>query len=291
MHASIAQRAFPFIAAAVVVVSLAVPARFQRWLEWPHEKILIAAAPLSRPLIVLGSWLRGGRTRVEDEGLRILEEQLELTKAELLRQRQENARLIQTIADLNSAFRPRNEPIRQVVAGVIAYSTDPRSPFLTAQAGTLQGVALPAFALAPGLQLVGQVVAIEERVCTIRPITSRAAGPLRCVVIIKPGDPSGLVCTLRPAGDGTLRGPVEDRRDLATNTPIEPAVGQDVRLDDPAWPMSSRMLLIGRVERIDPNPDQPLRRILTIRPTVEGLDRLSEVIIWSPDLTSNSDKP
>jgi len=59
-------------------------------------------------------------------------------------------------------------------------------------------------------------------------------------------------------------------------------VGQTVRLDDPTWPKAARMLVLGRVERVEPSPDQPLRRVITIRPTVAGLDRLSEVVIWTP---------
>lgn len=92
-----------------------------------------------------------------------------------------------------------------------------------------------------------------------------------------------LLCQLEPIGNGTLRGPVF-RPEAPAGSPEasapEPAVGQTVRLDDDAdrWPRHAQMLIIGRVERVDPNPDMPLRKIITVRPTL-ALDRVSEVVL------------
>ena len=52
--------------------------------------------------------------------------------------------------------------------------------------------------------------------------------------------------------------------------------GMTVRLDDDAWPRSAQMLVLGTVERIDDDPDKGLRKIVTVRPTVE-IERVKEV--------------
>jgi hypothetical protein len=245
---------------------------------------------VSRPLVLLGAWLRGGSTPPDDDALRVLDEQLELTKSELLRQRQENARLQQIIADLQSGIRlSPDAPVRVVQAGVFAYGTDPRTPFMRVQAGRKQGLHAGSFTLAPGLQLVGRVVDVTERTCTVRPFTARGAEALAAVIILAEGSPDGLRCTLAPVGDGSLRGPVEDRRDPATNAAVEPVPGQVVRLDDPTWPKAARMLLLGRVERVEPSPGQPLRKVVIVRPTIARLEHLSDLIIWTPEFEGSND--
>jgi hypothetical protein len=84
---------------------------------------------------------------------------------------------------------------------------------------------------------------------------------------------SGLECLLSPSADNTLRGPVEDARG------IEPSPGQIVRLaDSDRWPASAQMLLVGRVESVEPDPNQPLRKVVIVRPSLK-LDRVSEVVL------------
>lgn len=285
-----AQRALPVTIVVLVVLALFVPARFQTWAGWVHDLLDIGVAPVSRPLVLLGAWLRGGSTPPDDDALRVLDEQLELTKSELLRQRQENARLQQIIADLQSGIRlSPDAPVRVVQAGVFAYGTDPRTPFMRVQAGRRQGLHAGSFTLAPGLQLVGRVVDVTERTCTVRPFTARGAEALAAVIILAEGSPDGLRCTLAPVGDGSLRGPVEDRRDPATNAAVEPVPGQVVRLDDPTWPKAARMLLLGRVERVEPSPGQPLRKVVIVRPTIARLEHLSDLIIWTPEFEGSDD--
>lgn len=283
MAPALSQRAPTLTVALLCVMALAVPARFHRWADWLQDKISILAAPISQPLVLAGAWLRGSGTSMTDEAQLAYEEKIGFLESELLRQRQENARLTQVIRDLQSGLEMvKDQPVRVLQAGVFGYATEARSPVLRVQAGSRQGVTPQSFAIAPGLQVVGRVVASAERTCTLKPITARGGEALAGVVILSQGNPDGLRCTLSPTGEGTLRGPVEDRRDPATSGAIEPVVGQTVRLDDPTWPKAARMLVLGRVERVEPSPDQPLRRVITVRPTVAGLDRLSEVVLWTP---------
>lgn len=285
MPPALSQRAPTITLVLLCVLSLAVPARFHRWADWLQDKVSILAAPISQPLVLASAWLRGSGTSMTDEAQLAYEEKIAFLEAELLRQRQEHARLTQVIRDLQSGLEMvRDQPVRVLQAGVFGYGTEARSPVLRVQAGAAQGVSPQSFAIAPGLQIVGRAFAIADRTCTVKPITARGAETIAGMVIIAEGNPDGLRCTLSPSGEGTLRGPVEDRREPTTSAAIEPVVGQTVRLDDPTWPKAARMLVLGRIDRVEPSPDQPLRKIITVRPVVAGLDRLSEVVLWTPVL-------
>lgn len=285
MPPALSQRAPMISVGLLCVLAVALPARFHQPADWLQDKVSILAAPISQPLVLAAAWLRGSATSMTDEAQLAYEEKIGFLEAELLRQRQETARLTQAIRDLQSGLEMvRDQPVRVLQAGVFGYGTEARSPVLRVQAGSAQGVSPQSFAIAPGLQIVGRVVASAQRTCTLKPITARGAETLAGMVILAEGNPDGLRCTLSPTGEGTLRGPVEDRRDPTTSAAIEPVIGQTVRLDDPTWPKAARMLVLGRVERIEPSPDQPLRKIVTVRPIVAGLDRLSEVVLWTPVL-------
>jgi hypothetical protein len=86
-------------------------------------------------------------------------------------------------------------------------------------------------------------------------------------VVMVADDVKGPKSLLSPVEGGKLQGRVE-------NSDVRPQVGQLVRLDDDGWPRSARMLVIGRIEAVQPDPvGWP---IITVKPTVELL-RLSEV--------------
>jgi hypothetical protein len=128
------------------------------------------------------------------------------------------------------------------------------------------------------MQLLGKVVSCDERTSDVLPFNAKPAGPIQGMVMID-NSVNGLTCNLEPTGDGTLKGPVEDRRDAA-GAAVEPRIGQLVRLHDPArWPQSAQMLILGKVAAIDASPQGPLRRIITVVPTVERLDRVAEVVL------------
>lgn len=275
----------------LVVFALVVPARVQGWAASIGNAVTVLSAPVSGPVLRLANLLGPNRTPASDDALRVLSEERERLTSELLREQQENDRLRQVIRDLQSGLAlTENLPVRLLEAPVIAAGSDPDTGMLTVKAGAAQGVNTDAVGLAPGLQLMGRVVAVADRTCTLRLMTSKGGEALTAMVMLQDNVPDGLKCTLSPVGDGTLRGPVSDRRDPTTNAPIEPQPGQTVRLDDPTWPRASRMLKLGVVESVEPNPNQPLRRIITVRPTVLELDRVSDVMLCTP-IEPNGGKP
>lgn len=281
MATPLAQRALPLTILVLLILALAVPSRRQSWAASLGGVVRVVEAPISGPLRSMAAWLGPQRIR-DDDRVAALNEQLEFHRGQSLQLEQDNQRLRQMLADLRIELAPGDRAsVRQIAASIVSSSSDPGSGLLTARAGRRDGVEVGAVAVAPGLQVVGRVVAVGERTCTIRPLTARGADPISAFVVTNEATREGLRCTLTPAGDGSLRGPVADRRDPA-GAAIEPAIDQPVRLDDAASPPSLRLLLIvGRVADVLPSPDQPLRKLVVVRPTVLDLERVTDVTIWA----------
>jgi hypothetical protein len=51
-----------------------------------------------------------------------------------------------------------------------------------------------------------------------------------------------------------------------------------VRLYDRSWPLSAQGLILGRVIKSEPLPEQPLRQTVTVTP-IESIERLTELTI------------
>lgn len=268
----------------VVLTLLAfTPVRWVSWLSSFGRLTQTLVAPISHPLAGLSRWLYpSGSPRNESEELRLLRDEVEVARVQLLQALDENDRLRLMIAELQRgrALDPELQ-VQQIIVPVIGSSGDLADPLLVIRAGRSQGVDSHSIAMAYGLQLLGRVVSAGNRTATVAPITSKAGGGLSALIMLDPTNPAtGLACTLTPQGDGTLAGDVEDRRDPATGAVFEPKVGDEVRLRDPAhWPRTAQMLLVGKVESIGPSPKQPLRKVVTVRPTVKNLERVSEVVL------------
>lgn len=264
-------------------VLMVLPLRWTAWLGGLGQLMQTVVAPISHPLSGLSRYLfPAGRTRDESDELRALQENMESSRVQLAQALDENDRLRVMIRELQRGLALDPElVVQQIVVPVLGAAGDLAEPLLTIRAGKRQGVDQNTVAMAFGLQLLGRVVNAGERTATVAPITSRAAGGLGAVVMLDPANPAnGLACTLSPRGDGTLVGDVEDRRDGATGNPVEPPVGADVRLRDAAhWPRSAQMLLVGKVEKVEASPKQPLRKVVTVRPTIENIERVSEVVL------------
>jgi hypothetical protein len=114
---------------------------------------------------------------------------------------------------------------------------------------------------------------------------------MECVVVL---DGAATVrCRLAPVGKGLLQGDLEDKRD-ESGAPIEPPAGAEVRLSDPTrWPADAQMLIVGVVERVEPSPRQPLRRVVVVRPSVPDLTRVGEAVLRIPsrDATRHAGAP
>jgi cell shape-determining protein MreC len=283
----------PITFALLVILTFFVPSRYLMWLNGVGQLTHTIVGPISHPMAMLSRWAAGPvrGTRDSDE-IRTLEEERESAKVQLLQALGENDRLREMIKELQRghALDP-DLAVQQVTAPVIGSASDLVQGQLTVRAGSRQGVDLNTVATAMGLQLVGRVSAVGPTTSTIAPITTKAAGTTRGMIMIDDTS-NGLGCTLAAVGDGTLSGDVEDRRNPATGTSIEPVVGQSVRLSDPAhWPRSAQMLLIGKVEKVEPSPKQPLRKVVTVRPTLDNIERVSELYLRISPEAANERPP
>jgi len=266
----------------ILAVFAILPLRWVSWLSSFSQLTQTLVAPISHPLAGLSRWLApADRARDESETIRALEDDREEVRVQLLQALDENDRLRATIKELQRGLAV-DPDLRVVVISVpvIGSAGDLADPLLTVRAGRKQNVDRNTIAVSSGLQLVGRVVDAAERTCTVAPITSKSSGGITAVILIDESSANGLACTLQPRGDGTLVGDVEDRREALTNTVIEPKIGAEVRLRDPNhWPRSAQMLLVGRVESVEPSPKQPLRKVVTVRPSIPNLERVSEVML------------
>lgn len=278
---------------AVLLVFALSTRRLSGWVGGLSGVVLLPTAPLSQWLTsftrgVLG---RSGEKSVGDERTKALEEERQTFYTLYLRERAENLQLRDYIAELQRgvALNP-NQPVRQVIAPIIGTGADSSTGLLTARVPADLTADRNTVAATTGLQLVGRVSSgggSGGGVVTLTPITLRSAGKVRGIVMSDDAN-FALAAELSPRGDGTLRGVVRvlESRVGAGAKPPEPAPGQLVRLDDPDWPPSATMLIVGRVESVDPSPEESQRVVITVRPLV-NVERVARVLLRF-DVDTNS---
>ena len=280
------------VAILLLLVFAVLPARYTDWTEGIGQLVETALMPIAHPLRIAATWLAPAQTERDVAEVRRLREEAERFEFLWRRERVRNERLAERLEALQRglAFNPE-VPVRLMAAPVASTSSDPTSGAFRVRAGTDDGVTpRSTVATTGGTQLVGRVIDVGPVLSTVVPITDPGAGEVvDCVIIPDDGaaDPdavSGIGCLLQPAPGGRLTGeaavldPTPARPD-----PPEPRPGMTVRLRDEAgvWPASARMLVVGVVERVRRDPEQPLRPIVTVRPRVQ-LRRLSEVVLRIP---------
>lgn len=270
------------LAVLVLLVLSVVPYRYLGSLTSISDLLKVAVAPVSHPMRSLSSWLRPAvPAEAVPERLRFMEQQAEEWQTLYLREQRENRMLRARIEELQRgvALNPALG-IRLITAPVIGSSSDLSSGMLTVRSGRNVDVEVNTVVVVAGTQLLGRVERVGPVTSQVRPISDRGAEAIRGSVSVS--DTLSLACLLRPVGDGTLRGDVQDPSELgevqAETAEALLSVGQVVRLDDSAWPASAQMFVIGEVVQIDPAPESPLRRVITVRPRVD-LARVSEVVL------------
>ncbi len=270
----------------VLLILSLLPLRTIAWVGWFGNLAEIVITPVRHPFALVSRWLSPPRAAHSDEATRVLEEELEHARQLYLQTLDENVKLRSTIQELQRGIALNPElAVQQISASVTGSSGDLAAALLHVRAGEKQGVTINTVATAPGLQLLGRVVQVSARTCQVQPITSKSSGTIRGKLMLDEDTGAGLECLLTPGPDGTLRGPVEDARG------IEPTPGLIVRLaDTDRWPASAQMLLLGKVESVEPDPNQPLRKTVTVRPTLK-LERVSEVVLRISPESPDSDTP
>lgn len=265
-------------------VCAVLPSRWLGWAGWFGTLAQTLAAPVSHPVARIVRWAGPGSPRHEDEteGARAWRQQAEEFETLYLRERAQREHLEDQLRDLqfNAASVGRLD-VRLLAAPVIGGSSDLSSGLLALRVERGSGITPgTTIAVVQGVQLLGRVDSVRGWVPMVRPITDRSAGRIEALVVLgDPTDPARLLCSLTPRGDGTLSGPVADSGDLPAGVAL--ATGQVVRLADLSWPASAQQLVLGFIEGIEANPEQPLRRMIVVRPTVD-LSRVSEVVLRIP---------
>lgn len=282
------------LAAALLIafVMALLPIRFVSWIDSLRSPLNFLLSPISSPAKAVASWATRARDpRSDDPAVRAALDELEKYKAMAFRLESENRRLTELVSGMQGAAYASDLPVKQLAASVYGNAPDLSAGLLLIRAGERDGVHVNAVAMTPSMQLVGKVVRVDSRTCAVLPITARPGETFRAMVMIDQTT-NGLACELSPTGKGTLRGDVAHRVD-SQQRPILPEVGQEVRLADPNWPANSSMLIVGRVEAVDPSPKMPQRKTITVRPTVERLDKVSEVVLrmTASDLGARSAEP
>ncbi|MCC6678327.1 MAG: hypothetical protein IT436_14405 [Phycisphaerales bacterium] len=267
-------------AIAISAILCLLPLRWLSWLNDFQDLTLTLVGPLSRQFEKLLEWRAPALTTQLEKELAESRQDRDHYQMLYYRATQDIEELRERIEQLQQGIALNPDlPVTLYAAPVIARSSDLASGAFTVRAGSRIGVVPGTVVTAGGVQLVGRVTQSGTRTCTVQPITDRTAGPIYGLIIFDEDTGKRITCRLEPAGDGLLKGPVEDRRDDATQEPLTPVPGQTVRLFDPeSWPKNAQMLVIGKVESITPAPDQPLRKIITVRPT-SRLERVSEVVL------------
>lgn len=267
---------------ACLLLSL-LPTRYAGWVRALRNPVDVIVRPVSGPMAALSSWLRPARSNEgPSEETAEIERQRDQFKWLYLREVDRNAELEALVRDLQGGSSWGRPPgVRRVEASRVG--ADPSSGTVDFSRGSLDGVMPGAVAVArKSEQIVGIATDVRPNVSTFRLVTDKRLSPALVVGVVTPDGPVTSAelgalprCQLRPQGDGTL---VDANVAVSAASAINP--GMLVRLNDETWPDAARMLVLGRVVRVEP-ADNPLYRRVVVRPELD-VTRVPSVIVQFP---------
>lgn len=276
--------AMPITIVLLFVLSI-FPVRWLGWTDWFAAQVRVAIVPITHPLTIAIDAIVPTRISNPEASARerMIGSELERVRLELLQTRQENARLSQLIEQYSrgAAITPELN-VKQVTRPRVGNLSGDLLLIRNGTAEVVQGTVV----VADAVQLIGRVSRVDGKTSIVLPITAPGAQPLMGTVLLSDDGQQQARCFLKPTGDGTLRGEVAHP---STSGTLSIQVGQEVRLQDSQWPTSAQMLLIGLIERVENNPDQPLRPRIIVRPQIEDLRRIPEVIFRIPITDDSGD--
>ncbi len=286
-----------FAAIVLLIVAAFLPPRWLTISGYVSSPVRSIIAPAQHGLGQAVTWLRGKTEpsrglEASPEGAELLRQNDQLLSS-FLQSQEEIKSLRRIISEISHSVEINpGQSIRLINAPVIGGPADLTTKSLTIRAGRSNGVEPNAIAVVRGVHIVGKVRTADERLCTVIPFTDASIRPFNAVIMLEP-DRRGPVCQLTPDGRGRFTGRVmEDAslRDPATAATTPITIGMMVRLDDADWPRTAKMLIVGQVIGIEPLPNQPLRRVVTVEPYYAP-DRATEVMIRSLVVSENSISP
>lgn len=255
----------------VLVLMALVPARWMRWVNGLGNPARHIVAPVSGPVLRVAGWVAPA-VPAQPEAVALLERERDRWKQMYLDLRGEHDTWVARIEkQIGSGVVYSPLPWKPLLRPVIGVSAEPGGQ-LEVRAGTREGVEQNTIATTDGVQLVGSVVRVGGRSCTVRLITDRATGPLTVTVMDTDDKPGPVVHALSQISGGRFQGRL--RIDAGKTAP---QAGQVVRLSDAKWPRSAQMLVVGEV--VDQVQwDAYGWCIVTVKPTLD-LERLREVLL------------
>jgi hypothetical protein len=265
----------PITIVLLFVMALA-PIRWIEWTNWFSAQIRVVIAPITAPITMAVDAVIPDALPEASERERAIANERDRYRTELLQIRQENERLSELIDQFSrgAAITP-DLTVRQVRARRMSNIGDQ----LLIRTDRIEGLTQGTVVVVDAVQLLGRVSRVDKRTSTVRPITANSARSIMGVVLLDDSGIRQVRCLLKPADGGVLVGEVARSVD-GEGWAVEP--GMEVRLLDNQWPEHAQMLLIGIVERIEPKDSQPLRQRIVVRPSVQDLRMVPEVILRLP---------
>lgn len=274
---------------ALLVLSL-MPTRYSGWVRGLRNPVDVVIRPASGPFAALSVWLRPeGRSPEPTES----EEAIARDRDEL---KWLYARAVDRIAELESLVKDLQGGAFAAPPGLkrlegTRVGSDAASGTVDVARGAADGVRKGAVAVARrSEQLVGVATDVRTNVTAFRLLTHKPLGGrarttdefvfvVGCVMPEGPFTaaqlPSFPRCQLLAVGDGSL---VDENVKEDAAALMQP--GMLVRCVDDTWPDAARMLVLGRVVRVEPGSN-PLFRRIVVRPDTD-ISRVKSVIIrWA----------
>jgi len=258
----------------LLLASSLLPARWARVISsQPRHLLQASLAPVDHLLKPLADKLRRPPDLPVDLGNR---EEYERAKQQIVELQYKLRQATEQIAELSQTrSQLRLVGVQLLPATVTAWSGDRLHPSLMINRGSRHGLR-PGLVVARGFSLMGRVTDTGPVTATARLIT---APKTYLIVSIRPPatttEPREILTQVQAAGSGS-----EFWCETSADDPIQ--INDLAYLYDDAWPTEARGLVVGKVTRIDPHPDDPiLRRRVVIRP-IRSLMHLDHVTVIIP---------
>jgi len=274
-----------FLTLATLIATSLMPRRFLGWANDAASLLHIPVAPVSHMGTLVASWMRPATTpfenlpgNVRDQFAQMAEER---DRFERLYQQSEHraAELEEQVRQLQKIdLAQRPDDLKLLFTSITGRHPSDQFAAVRVKGGSRASVVEGSVAVYGGVHLLGQVTDVDKLGSTVRPAANKETPPLRARVWPRdrPETTSrgALPVRLVPGGDGLFLADVDKNADVA--------VGDVVRLVDPAWPEAAQLLTIGVVDSIRPKDQQPLRNEIVVRPAYQVHEVASVLLMIQP---------
>jgi len=247
--------------------------------------VQVPMRPLTHPLNLVRGWLRPAARHPDLDGVpagadelltRLLEERdvaLRGERAALQRVRELQEQLAEIQRLPADVFRTARTPVIAHVVRVAASGPAPGMVEVAVPRRAGEIIRPGSIVVTGGVHLLGRAEAgASGGRCRVIPLVHPATGFIRARVSPSDRPEAGQLIQLEPLGLSGFRatgsGAIAEGEGFVGDIELRSgvAIGDVVRLEDPAWPPTAQQMIIGRVVAIEDKRDQPLRQRAVIRP-------------------------